>query len=549
MFKGRVSSAKWLCLNAKPVFWQILFLTFLGAMMSYISVEFALASRNLLDSATGASDLGFTASVVHMAILLLADLTVQSVYNLFSVRLRTLFKNRLQKRLFSTVMTRSFSDLSEFHSGELINRLTNDIRLISTNIIDIIPSIVMLVSGVIMSFVALLRLDMTLALMCIALGPVVILSSALYGRKVKRLHSDCRESDGRILSFMQECIRNLPVIKAFGREDGAAKRAGMLQRVNYKLNMKVGYVSLVVNILYFVALTAAYYFAVAWCAYKIHIGIMTVGTFTAIIQLVGALQSPFREISSVVSGFFATSACAERIMEIESMDSDTSEVKFSSDEFERIEVSGLKFDYDGEVIFDDASVTIDRGDIAVISGSSGKGKTTLFKLLLGIHKPADGEICIYNNVEKIPLGSATRSLFAYVPQGNMIISGSVGENIAFFDDEPDTERIIHAAKCACIYDYIVSLPKGFDTEIGENGLGLSEGQVQRLAVARAIYSDAPVILLDEATSALDDENEVAILENIASLKNKTCIIITHKSAAFNISTKNIRLENNKLEIF
>jgi len=548
MFKGRALSVKWLFVNSKPVLWQILFLTLLGVLMSYISVEFALASRDLLDCATGASDRSFSDCILRMAILLVIDLTVQSTYSIFSIRLGTLFKNRLQRNLFSTVMTRDFSALSDFHSGEIINRLTNDIKLVSTNIINIVPNIVMLMSGVILSFIALTRLDFTLALICIALGPLVIVSSAIYGKKVKKLHSNCRESDGRILSFMQECIQNLLVMKAFRSEDKACRHTQVLQKQNYKLNMKVGYVSLVVNILYFVAITAAYYFAVAWCAHKIHIGIMTVGTFTAIIQLVGAVQNPFREISGTVSSFFATTASAERIMEIEAIDSDVSN-KIQLDDFKKIEISDMSFSYDDELVFDKACASIDKGDIVVISGSSGKGKSTLFKLLLGIYKTSHGEICIYNRNEKIPAGASTRSLFSYVPQGNMIISGTIKDNIAFFEMDPDDEKVVRAAKCAHIYEYIQSLPEGFDTVIGENGLGLSEGQVQRLAIARAIYSDAPVILLDEATSALDDETEVGILKNISSLEGKTCIIITHKSAAFKISTKNIRLDEHKLELF
>jgi len=540
----RTKAYKWLFANVKSVIWQILFLTLLGVGISYVSVRFALATQVLLDSATGVSDKPFFACVINLAALLVLDISLQSLYSIMSVRLGAVYKNRLQRNLFSCVMTRDFAGIGEFHSGEIINRLTKDISIVSGNVIDLIPTVVMLVSGVVMSFVALARLDLSLALICIALGPVVIASSALYGRRVKNLHAECRRSDGTILSFMQECIQNLTVIKAFRNEKKVTSYTGDLQRHNYKLNMKVGYTSLAVNVLYFLAMTAAYYFAVAWCAYKIQHGIMTIGAFTAIVQLVGSVQSPFRDISGTVTQFFATCASAERIMEIEDIASDEPQGEPLTD-FDRLELNDICFAYDEEYVLDGASLSFDKGDAVVISGASGKGKSTLFKLLLGMYKPGSGDMCIYNKEEKISISPDTRSLFAYVPQGNMIISGTIAENIAFFDDNPDRLRLEQAAQCACIPEYANTLPDGMDTIIGENGAGLSEGQVQRIAVARAIYADASIILLDEATSALDDDTEARILSNIKELKGKTCVMITHRKAAFDIANKSFVLDDKK----
>ncbi len=532
---------RWLFGRVKNILPAIIVLTVIGVALSYISVEFALASRVLLDCATGVSDVSFSGAVIRLVVLLALDLVFQSIYSIFSLRIGTRFKNRMQRDAFSKVMTRDMESLGAYHSGELINRLTGDIRIVSTNVIDVVPTVAMLVSGVAMSFIALLKLDLSLALMCIALGPVVIAGSVVYGRCAKRLHGEVRQSDGRILSFMQECIQNLLVIKAFGTEGRAAEHASDLQEKNYRINMKVGYVSLLVNTVYFVAMTAAYYVAVIWCARKIHLGIMTVGTFTAIIQLVGAVQSPFREISGTVSNFFATLASAERIMDMEKLPEDITADGFIKD-FSSIEIKDMSFSYGEGDIFSGANLSIRRGDIIVIRGISGQGKSTLFRLLLGIHKPSSGEISVYDGQRSVPLTASARSLFAYVPQGNMIISGSIARNIAFFDENPDYARLVRAAECACIRELVESLPQGFDTVIGENGMGLSEGQVQRLAVARAIYLDAPIILLDEATSALDDETETKILSNIKNLKDKTCLIITHKDAAFKISTKNVQIK-------
>lgn len=547
MIKERKSAIKWIFQNMKPIAFAIVLLTFMGITLSYLSVEFAMAAGELLDVATGQSHKSMTDCVVRLIVLLLAEITIESVYNIYAINLSTRYKNKLQKNLFSTIMTRDWRGINGFHSGELINRLTSDVSIINSNIIDIIPLFVMLVTGVAFSFITLAKLDLSLAFICLALGPVVIVTSALYGRKMKTLHKKCQESDGRTRSFMQECIQNIIAVKAFRGENKAEKHTAGLQMENYRHNMKRGYISIAVNILYYLGMTVAYYFAVVWCAYKISIGIMSVGVFTAIIQLVNSIQSPFRTISGTVSQFFAICASAERIMEIEAIPNDVEPGIFPED-FTCITGENMTFRYDEEDVFSDANFRIDKGDIVVVSGDSGKGKSTLFKLLLGILKPQSGEVCVYNKEEKIIAGYRTRSLFAYVPQGNMIVSGTIRTNIAFFDEDVDEERLRHSAEQACMLDYIEKLPKGFDTVLGEGGMGLSEGQVQRLAIARALYADLPVILFDEATSALDEETEEKILKNIKSHTDKTCVIISHRSGAFAIADKILYTENKTLKM-
>lgn len=547
MSRVRMHTARWLLKNARPVWGQVLLLSVLGMLISYISVRFALASRDLLDCATGSFEGDFKQCIASIVILLVLDISVQSIYNILSVRLGALYKNSMQKKLFADVLATDFASLSDYHSGEVINRLTKDVSLVSANIIDFVPTVVILLSGVIMSFWALFAIDASLSVICIALGPVVLVCSVFYGKRVKALHKACLKSDGRILSFMQESIQNLLVIKAFRKEKKFECTTMELQRENYRLNMKVGYISLLVNVLYFLALTAAYYFAIAWCAYKIHLGIMTVGAFAAVIQLVGSVQSPFKEISGMFSKFFATCASAERIMEVEDLKKDSMEAVRITD-FDRIEINDVSFAYGDETVLDKASVTINKGDIMAITGDSGAGKSTFIKLMLGIYPASSGEMYIYNNEEKIPVGAKSRGAFSYVPQGNMILSGTIAENISFFGDTTNEAALVKAAKAACIFDYIQTLPDGMNTRVGENGLGLSEGQVQRLAIARALYENAPVILLDEATSALDEKTEASILENVKNMGGKTCIIITHRPKALEVANTRLHIENQRTKL-
>lgn len=546
MAKIKSKSLKWLAKNSAGAAPAIAVLTVIGVAVSYISVRFAMVSMKLIDAATGKSDVGFKQSIAAIILLIAVQLALQAAYTVLDIRVRALYKNSLQRKLFDAVLTRDAASIGKMHSGEIMNRLTSDINVINSNMLDVIPSTVTLVFTVVFSFAAMFRLDSSLSLICLALGPFVMLSATVYGRRMKGLYKKCQLSDGKTRSFMQECIQSIIAIKAFCGERKASALAKNLQDINYRLNMKRALINVAVNIMYYIAMTAAYYFAVAWCAYKIKIGIMTVGQLTAIVQLVGSVQSPFRDIAGIIPKFYATAASAERIMEIEQLDGDFSAAEdIPKGDFVSVTVEDVSFSYDDEAVLSGASLEVKNGEIAVLYGMSGKGKSTFFKLLLGILKPSDGRIAINFSDGSAPACAQLRKMFSYVPQGNMIISGTIRENIAFLDAGGDGERVVCAAKNACIWDYISELPDGLDTVLGEGGMGLSEGQVQRIAIARAFYHGAPIILLDEATSALDEATELEILKNIKAMKDKTCFIITHRPGAFEICDRKILLENKK----
>lgn len=543
MAKIKAAPVKWLFKNSLCVAPAIAFLTLVGVGVSFISVRFALASMTLIDAAMGKSDTDFKTAIITIVALILVQLFLQVLYTFLDIRVRALYKNKLQRRLFDSIMTRDYASIGKFHSGEIMNRLTSDVEVINTNIIDVVPGSVMLVFSLVYSFAEMFRLDASLSVICLAMGPFVMLGAALYGKKMKGLYKKCRQSDGKTRSFMQECIQNIIAVKAFCGEETTSSLAKNLQDDNYRLNIKRAHLNVIVNILYYVAMTAVYYFAVAWCAYKIKIGIMTAGQLTAIVQLTNAIQSPFRDIAAIVPNFYAAAASAERIMEIENIPSDEKIAPLPKEPFSFVRAKNVSFSYEDNVVLKNASFEVKRGETAVLYGMSGKGKSTFFKLLLGILKPDTGEVLLNFSGKDVAAGASTREIFSYVPQGNMIISGTIFENISFFDDNADAEKVKKAAENACISDYISSLENGMNTVLGEGGTGLSEGQIQRIAIARAFYHDAPVILLDEATSALDEKTELEILKNIKAMEDKTCFIITHRPGAFDICDKKILLEN------
>ena len=550
----KYKSVRWILKSAQPVYFRIIFLAVCAMCVSWITVRFALVSKDLLDAAINPlSGRNLKGGIINLVVLVAVQLVIQTAYTILHLNTETAFKQMLQRNTYKKLLGKKWQSLSKFHSGEILNRLNGDAGIVTSGIMSVVPNIVAFVSRIILGFSALYALDSDFALIFIIVGPLVMIVARIYSRFMKPIHKKALEAQGKTHSFIIETIRNILVVKSFGAYDRMTDSVEGLQKITLKHIMKKGYLSIFANILFYISLTIGYYFAVGWCAVKISKGIMTVGTFTAIIQLVGQIQTPFRELAGVVPQVFAMTASAERIMEFEELpDEKYSNADFDAkkvyESMEAIVAQNIDFSYDSEKIFDATSVTIEKNSITAIAGISGIGKSTFMKLILGILEPDNGKIIIKTKDCSYTADASARSLFAYVPQGNMILSGTVGDNIRFMKEGITEEDVENAAKVACIDEVIRELPKGYDTILGEGGAGLSEGQIQRLAVARAICSGARILLLDEATSALDESTEKQLLENIRSLNDRTCIIISHKEASLLVSDKVLRICNGKITV-
>ena len=525
------SSLKWVAsVSGKNALWVML-LSLLGAAMSYLSVRFAVVSKTVMDVATGTLAGSLVEAVLVLAGLIFLQIFVHIIYTLLEVRISCRLTNSIRSRIFSKLLGRSYMSIGAFHSGELVNRLSADTKSVSDSVMTIIPVALTLCSQAFFSFYELFVLDRQLAAICLVAFPFVTVAARFYVKKMKPLHKACLSSDGKIKSFSQEILQNILAVKAFVKEELCNIRLEKLQTENYRLRVKSGIISIFANLLFFAVMTFAYYFTLIWCASKVHAGIMTVGTLTAVLQLVGVMQEPFRRFSSVITGYYSMTASAERLMELESLPvDDFADEPDAAGRFEKIVCEGMSFSYDGEPVIDNINLSLTAANIIAVTGASGVGKSTFMKLVMGVLKPSEGSICAEFAGGK-RISPPPRNLFAYVPQGNMILAGTLLDNITFFDPEPDIYRVELAAKSACLEECIASLPDGINSVLGEGGAGLSEGQIQRVAIARALYSDREVLLLDEATSSLDETTEAAILDNIKSLKNKTCLIITHRPCA------------------
>ena len=378
---------------------------------------------------------------------------------------------------------------------------------------------------------------------------MALAATYIYKKKIKTLHIKCRESDGKVRSFIQETIQNFLVVKAFGRESYMSRKAYSLQTDNYKLNVKRSTAGIMANILFFLAVTMVYYGALAWSVYRLSLGLITFGTVTAVLSLVSQLQSPFREVAGILPQTYMVLASAERLIELENIKEETQYIETNRDlsQFSKISFHNVSFSYDETEVLKNVSLDIKKGEFVALCGISGAGKSTMTKLLLSVLVPNEGNVLLkFEDGESINFNSDMRKMFSYVPQGNMILSGTIRDNITFADETPDEEKLKKVIEIAQIKDFIDKTPNGLNTYLGEKGHGLSEGQVQRIAIARALYFDAPVLLLDEATSSLDIATESNLLSSIKELTDKTCIIISHRREVIDACDKTFILQNGAL---
>lgn len=546
---------KWIVKVCKKQLSGMIALVFVNAVAATTSVLFANFSKRIIDAATQANP--SKEKVIANSLLLLGVVLFQLILRLTSSALAesTKFKldMRLREYLLSLIYKKEYGAVSSIHTGELQNRLFNDVSVVSDGFSTLLPDITNIVVRLICALTYLVILEPKFTLVFVAGGIGVFVFSQFFRRKIKELHKEVQRTEGKSRSFIQESIINLLVVKVFRVEKKMEDETHELNMDNFRIKMKRRLLGIGANAGISAVFSAGYVFALAFGGISLVNNTMTYGTVTAILQLVNQVQTPFSSLSGVMPKLFGIIASAERLMEIENLPDEKSELDYEIDadevykELKSIDFRNITFSYEKsrETVLNNADLSINKGDFVAITGISGIGKSTLLKLLLGVFTVQSGEIVLNTETGQIPCDKNTRKLFSYVPQGNMLISGTIRDNITFIN-EASSEEIENAVRISCADDFIKDLPMGLETVIGEKGLGLSEGQVQRLAIARSLLAKSPVILLDEATSALDEKTEKRFLENLHELDNITCIIISHKKATLDICNKCVRISEGKI---
>ena len=502
------------------------------------SVFFALGSRGVIDSAVAADKVLFTQACIRQAFIILGILLCQALSRHLRERLSADLERDWKRKLLRGLIHGEYAQVSKYHSAELLNRLNNDVSKVNEGVLTILPSGAAMVTRLAAAVVVLGILDRKLTLIAAILGCIVIGATAVMRSRLKNLNKQVSEEDGKVSGFLQETMEKLLLVQAMDVSKEVEARSDILLENRYLLQKKRKNVSLMANSCVSIMYYGAGFLALCWCAGKLLRGEMSFGSLTAVIQLVNQLQSPFVNLSGVMPKFLAMLAAAERLQELEQIQGEPApalaEPEACYDKAEAICGRGLHFTYDRDEILRGADFTLPKGAFAVITGPSGIGKSTLLKLLLGVFSHSQGQLYLSGKEDELTLDRSTRSLFAYVPQGNMLFSGTLRDNLTITCPNPTAQQLEQALYVSCMDGFLETLPQGLDTPLGENGVGLSEGQAQRLAIARAVLGGAPILLLDECTSALDEETERHVLERLKGLPGKTCIAVTHRPEAIRL---------------
>lgn len=551
--KSDLSVISWLIGICKSQIGKITVIIFTNTVGAAASIFYANFSKHIIDGAVVYKDKDYVIRyAIYLLLLIMGQLVLNLVGNSFIDRSKGRMEMILKKHMLSEIMKKDYSKVSAYHTGELQNRMFNDVAIISDGLTTILPSFVFFIVKLVCAFAYLVAIDKIFALVFFIGGILVFFSVRVFRGTLKKLHKEVQRTEGVTRSFIQETIINLLVVKSFVVEDKIEDKTDELQDKNYKVKMKRRHFNIIANGGISATFNLGYVFALAFGAFRLLSGSMTYGTVTAMLQLVNQVQAPFASLSGILPKIYSLVASGERLMEICSLPDEEENNKkdidtvSTYDKLQSISFKDISFKYDRDIILDNTSLSVKKGDFVAIMGISGIGKSTLLKLLLGVFSVNSGSISLKLSDGEIPVDRHTRKLFAYVPQGNMLLSGTIRDNLTFINSDATDEEIEKAVKISCAKQFIDELPLGLETVIGEKGMGLSEGQIQRLAIARSLLSKSPVLLLDEATSALDEETEKQFLMNLKQLENKTCIIVSHKKAALEICNKYVQIVDSKI---
>lgn len=519
----------------------------IGLSSVVVSLAQVTAVRHAIDVASGAARGNLYWAVAVMGLLILCDflLNISStwVQNLLGIRAQ----NRMQQRMLDRILRSRWHGKEHFHSGDVLNRLEFDVANVVDFLTQTIPSTLSVLAMFVGAFCYLFAMDAVLALITVAIIPVFVGLSKLYVNRMRKLTKDVRAEDSRVQSTLQETIQHRMLIKTLESETMMVNRLEQTQGVLRHKVVKRTVFSVFSNTVLNVGFALGYLVAFLWAAVRMSANSLSFGGMTAFLQLVNRIQSPARSLTRLVPAFVSVFTAAERLMELEETPLDEQGEPMALDAPCGIRLRHVSYAYeDGEDVLRDLSFDFKPGTCTAVLGETGAGKTTLIRLILGLVKPKDGKAEIYSGVysnvtNTVPLSPLTRCNLAYVPQGNTLLSGTVRDNLRLGKLSATDDEMKEALRLSCA-EFLFDSPDGLDTICGEQGSGLSEGQAQRIAIARALLRDCPVLLLDEATSALDPDTERQLLGNILSDKRRTIIFITHRLAVKDYCDQTLTIE-------
>ena len=549
-FKEFIGDWKWIFSFSKKYRWIIVFYTIVGILGSTLGLGSSYVGRILINIIVDKQVDKLWLMVGIMVGSLIFSLVLSSVNSRIFTKISIYVNNDIQAEIFNRIIDARWKELSEYPSGDLLNRFNNDVGTIVANAINWIPNLIVNVYMFVITFFVLFRLDPGMAWIAFLSAPFLLAMSRVIMRKQKEYRKRVLELNSGMMSFEAETFFNFEMIKSFGVLGHYSKRLKEWQQKYKKYNLDYNMFSIKTNI--FMTLVGALVgmAAFGYCLYRLWTGQILYGDMTFFLQQRSNLSGRFQSLVGTIPGMLNSAVSAHRVRELTELPRE----KHDPEAFERMQavakdglslrLDGVTFGYvEDKEIYKGMDFSASSGEIVALLASSGGGKTTLMRIILGLLEPDKGGVYLEDKAgNKVEVNADLRQFFSYVPQGNTILSGTIAENMRMVREDVTDEEIVEALKTACAWEFVEKIPDGINGTLGERGRGISEGQAQRLSIARALLRNAPIMLLDEATSALDSDTEEQVLKNIIKRHpNKLIIVSTHRLGVLRLCQRIYRI--------
>ena len=545
---------KWILHYSVRYRWTIFFYTFLGMVSTSLGLLSSIAGKYLIDIVTGyqMNKAGMIFGV--MAGSFAVSLILNGGISRIMVKLNTNISNDIRADLFEQILDVSWLELSKYQNGDMLSRFNQDIETVGSNAVSWLPAVVIAFYHFLATFLVLFYYDKVMAGIALGSAPFVVLMSQFMMKKQRDCQKKVREMSSRMMTFEAETFYNMDMIKSLGISLHCSTCLKKLQEQYKKITLDYNLFSIKTKAVLSVVGMAIQFTAVGYCLFRLWTHAITYGTMTLFLQQRNSLSGAFQNLVSIIPSFLNSSVSAHRLRELTELPKEIHSMQNQKDLFLtkgglEVRLENVTFSYTkGKQVFRESDFCACPGEIVALVGTSGEGKTTLLRLILGLIEPDTGKAILKaQDKTEQKLNADTRVCFSYVPQGNTLLAGSIAENLSIAKEGASREEMKTALEMACAWEFVKKLPEGLETKLGERGKGLSEGQSQRIAIARALLRNAPVILLDEATSALDEETEKKLLKNILEkAPEKTCIVTTHRPGVLRLCRRVYRVEDGKI---
>lgn len=546
---------KWIFGYSKKYKWAIVGYTLLGILSSTLGMGASVLTKYMIDIIVNRkiSQLGFLAFLMIFSTVF--GLIFSSVVSRLSTKISIRVNNDIQADIFEKIMDAEWLRLNDYANGDLLNRFSNDVRSVASNAVNWLPDLIIQIYTFVMTFAVICYYDVTMAVIAFISAPFLLLSGRYILRKTQQHRKRVLEVNSELMGFEVEAFYNVDTIKSFGITKHYNEKLGVWQKKFADTNLDYNLFAIKSNAWMSGLTSIVAFLSFAYCLFRLWTDSITYGTMTLFLQQRSKLSSNFDSLVKILPNMVNSAVAAHRVREIAELPKE----KHHPEEAEMIEafadqglavcLRDVSFSYvEGKNVLTDSSFFARPNEIVALVGPSGEGKTTILRMILGLIHPKSGEaVLAAGNGSEISMNADIRQMFAYVPQGNTLLSGTIAENLRLAKSDASEEKIIEALKIACAWEFVQKIEGGIYGKLGERGKGVSEGQAQRIAIARAVLRDAPILLLDEATSALDVETERKVLKNIMKQRpNKTCIVSTHRPSVLNMCQRVYRVLDTKI---